>query len=413
MKKEKLSIFENMIWNTVGSFTYLFCQWLLTLIVVRISSDMENAGNLALAISITNIFFSLANFNVRPYLISDLRNKYISNEYSAFRIFTGSISVIGCAVYSVFFGYSDKQFATIMLYMLFKLGESWVDLLHGFEQKVSRMDIGGISLFVRGILSVFSFTVTLYYTDDVNKSIVVMAVCTFCFILIYDCNMASKFVNYVPKISMGKIRKMFFEFLPVAFGAFVNTVSSNVPRQVLEAKMGSNALGYYSTIATPAVIVQVAASYVFNPVLTQFALLYNERKKREFIKLVIKISGVLVGLSVICIVGAFILGEWGLLFLYGERIQEYVYLFMPVIYYTCLNAFVWFFWNLLVIMRKMKHLLIINIVGAIFCLGIMNPIISVCGMNGVSYIMIVYSIVILLMMLGVMVKEICKTDLVE
>ena len=81
MKKEKLSIFENMIWNTIGSFTYLVCQWLLTLIVVRISSDMENAGNLALAISITNIFFSLANFNVRPYLVSDLKNKYIHGMY--------------------------------------------------------------------------------------------------------------------------------------------------------------------------------------------------------------------------------------------------------------------------------------------------------------------------------------------
>ena len=408
MEKKKLSVFENMIWNTIGSFTYLICQWLLTLIVVRISSDMENAGNLALAISITNIFFNLANFNVRPYLISDLKNRYTSNEYSAFRMLTGSFSIIGCAVYSLLFGYSDKQFIAIMLYMLFKLGESWVDLLHGFEQRVSRMDIGGISLFVRGILSIFSFSVTLYYTDDVNKSIAVMAISTISFIVVYDCTIASKFVNYVPKINVQKTTKMFFEFLPVTVGSFVNTVSATVPRQVLEAKMGSDTLGYYSTIATPAVIVQVAASYVFNPVLTQFALLYNENKKSEFVKLVIKISGVLVTLSIICIVGALILGEWGLVFLYGERIQEYVYLFMPVIYYTCLNAFVWFFWILLVIMRKMKHLLIINIVGAIFCLGIMNPIISVCGMNGVSYTMIAYSIVILLMMLSVMVKEICK-----
>ena len=58
MKKiKKLTVFENLIWNTIGSFTYLICQWLLTLIVVRASTGFENAGNLALAISITNIFF--------------------------------------------------------------------------------------------------------------------------------------------------------------------------------------------------------------------------------------------------------------------------------------------------------------------------------------------------------------------
>ena len=65
MKSEKkLSVYENLIWNTIGSFTYLICQWLLTLIVVRVSDGFGNAGNLALAISVTNIFFNLACFNV-------------------------------------------------------------------------------------------------------------------------------------------------------------------------------------------------------------------------------------------------------------------------------------------------------------------------------------------------------------
>ena len=89
MKSEKkLSVYENLIWNTIGSFTYLICQWLLTLIVVRVSDGFGNAGNLALAISVTNIFFNLACFNVRPYLISDLENKFSSEQYCSLRIFS-------------------------------------------------------------------------------------------------------------------------------------------------------------------------------------------------------------------------------------------------------------------------------------------------------------------------------------
>ena len=97
MKSEKkLSVYENLIWNTIGSFTYLICQWLLTLIVVRVSDGFGNAGNLALAISVTNIFFNLACFNVRPYLISDLENKFSSEQYCSFRIFSCASSVLLC-----------------------------------------------------------------------------------------------------------------------------------------------------------------------------------------------------------------------------------------------------------------------------------------------------------------------------
>lgn len=129
------------------------------------------AGNLALAISVTNIFFNLACFNVRPYLISDLENKFSSEQYCSFRIFSCASSVLLCFIYSSFFRYSKEQMLCIMLYMVFKLTEAWVDLYHGFEQRNSRMDIGGISLFARGILSVVSFTVALKLTQSVNWGI--------------------------------------------------------------------------------------------------------------------------------------------------------------------------------------------------------------------------------------------------
>lgn len=406
--KKKLTIFENLIWNTIGSFTYLICQWLLTLIVVRGLDDMANAGNLSLAISITNIFFNLACFNVRPYLVSDLNNRYTAGEYTFFRILTCGFAIVACAGYLCLFDYTSEQFTCIMLYMVFKLGEAWVDLLHGFEQRKSRMDIGGISLFIRGILSIGSFGIALHFTESVNLSIAVMAVCTIGFILVFDVPMAGQFEKCVPTFNVKKMLRIFTELLPVMIGSFMSSVGANLPRQVLEMKEGSENLGYYSTVATPAVIVQVAASYVFNPVLTRFAELYNGDKKKEFVKLVAQISGVLIGLSLVCICGAAVLGKWGLGFLYGERIRQYSYLFMPVIYYTCLNAFVWFFWNLLILMRKLKVLLIVNAIGLAVCIGIMNKMISVFGMNGVSYTLIWYSVVLIVMMLVVMIRDLCE-----
>ena len=41
-----LSIKQNMLWNSFGSITYLACQWLITILVVRLSSGYEAAGTL-------------------------------------------------------------------------------------------------------------------------------------------------------------------------------------------------------------------------------------------------------------------------------------------------------------------------------------------------------------------------------
>lgn len=399
MKREKkeLSIIENLIWNSMGSFTYLICQWLLTLIIVRGFNDLEGAGYFALAISITNIFFNLACFNVRPYLVSDLTNYYKAEEYSAFRIVTCVFSFVLCCVYTGLFKYSSEQISCVILYMIFKLGEAGVDLLHGFEQRKSRMDIGGISLFARGILSLVSFIIGMKLTGNINVGIVLMTICTWGFIFIYDMPQAKKFEKYVPKIEWKRLRDIFLEFLPLTIGGVLSSLGPNLPKQMLESVHGSESLGIYSTVATPAVFVQVAATYIFNPMLTEFARLYYLGEEKKFAKMIMKITLFLFGLSIISLIGAKILGKWGLTLLYGEVIGQYEELFLPVIVFTCLNALVWFLWNILIILREMKVLLIINLIGVVVCGLIMIPMIHQFGMQGVNYTLIVYTFTLLLL----------------
>ena len=56
MAVKKLSIKANMLWNSIGSMTYLGCQWLVTIFVVRLSSGYDAAGLLSLAMAVVGIF---------------------------------------------------------------------------------------------------------------------------------------------------------------------------------------------------------------------------------------------------------------------------------------------------------------------------------------------------------------------
>lgn len=396
MEENKLSFSQNLLWNSAGSLVYTVCQWLLTFLVVRVSLNFENAGYLSLAISVTNIFYTITCFSVRPYLVSDIKGKYTSKEYSAFRIFTCFLSFILCAGYLCFFNYNLTQLLCILFYMLYKVGEGYVDLLHSIEQRASRMDIGAKSMILRGVFSILTFSITLFLWNDIVLSVFTMTIVSIVLILIYDFPKIKKFASITPQIKKESIVKIFFEFLPLVIGIFVNTLAATLPRQFLEGILGNESLGIYSTVATPAVIVQVFASYIFNPMQLSMAEMVNENRKKEFISLLKKTTFVVILIGIVSSIGAYLLGSWGLNFLYGSKTAEYSYLLIPMVIYTSLNAYVWFLNNVLIIFRKLKFLMVINAIGLIVSLCLSKVMIFKFGMNGVSYISILYSILLII-----------------
>ena len=76
---KKLSMKQSILWNSWGSMFYLGCQWLLTILVVRISG-VDNAGLLSLAMSVSNIWYSLAVYGMRNFQVSDT-NENIQTVY--------------------------------------------------------------------------------------------------------------------------------------------------------------------------------------------------------------------------------------------------------------------------------------------------------------------------------------------
>ena len=116
---EKLSVKANMIWNSVGSMTYLACQWLTTIFVVRLSSGYDDAGILSLAMSVVGIFGTFANYKMGTYQISDIRRENTVGEYMGFRLFTLAGAFVACMVYAAL-TCDPAALLTIALFYAFK-----------------------------------------------------------------------------------------------------------------------------------------------------------------------------------------------------------------------------------------------------------------------------------------------------
>ena len=148
---------KQAIYNTLGNTIYLFCIWILTVLIVRISG-YEDAGVFSIAMSIANIFYMINIFGMRSYQVSDVNNQFSSGCYIASRYFTIAAGAVMCVFYLAFVGYEQTLFITVLLFFGYRSFESMSDVYFGELQKCNRLDICFYSMSGKGIISVLLFT---------------------------------------------------------------------------------------------------------------------------------------------------------------------------------------------------------------------------------------------------------------
>ena len=139
MEEKKVSIQKSIIWNSAGSMVYLITQWLISVLVVRLSG-VETAGILTLAMSVNNVFYSIAMQGIRNYQVSDMKEKYTSGIYVSSRLIICILSFLVCVGYALIAGYSYGSSLCIVAYCLFKMGEAFYDVRNLAEKMADGLD---------------------------------------------------------------------------------------------------------------------------------------------------------------------------------------------------------------------------------------------------------------------------------
>jgi len=394
----KKNLKENFIWNSIGSLIYLFLQWILTVVVVRVL-NYEAAGSYSLATSAATMFHALALYSIRNFQVSDTKDEYTSGVYIFHRFLTCGIAFIFCILSNTVQGYTAEQLLCIVFYMLFKLSESFVDVYHGIDQKALRMDIIGKSYIIRGCLTAIVFCLVLVITKDLNLAILLMGAASILVIIVYDRPSANRFQSTNPEINWGQILSLFKKGFWLFLCTFLSNMIFVIPKYMLESYWGKEFLGIYSSIATPTIVVQVAATLVFNPLITVFAYYHDNKDWGKFWKALIKTCGAIIGIGAISVIGAALFGEWGLRLLFGESIVPYTYLLVPIVITTLLTAVARLFYMILTVIRDYRGLAISGFIAVVACVAIGPLLVGRYDMSGTNYSMMIPLIIQIIFMI--------------
>lgn len=388
MEFNKTKIKLNIIWNSFGSSSYLFFQWLISILAARILG-FEDAGVLSLAMTVTNIFTCIALFGMRNFQVSDLDEKYSNTTYIKSRIITSIIAIIACLIFIMTQSYTTEQIISIIIYMIFRVSESFADVLHGIEQKAWRMDIIGKSFMLRGITMFLIAILFMIVTKNIVLAILGITIVTSIDILLYDAIKVKHIVGKTAVTNQSDIHKLLKQCLPLAVCLVMTTALASIPRLFLERIYGSEILGIYASIASPTIIIQVLASFIFTPFISLFAEYLKYQDRSKFIKLFIKMISIIVLISIIAIVGSILLGDYIFMLLLGKDIMPYMYLLLPIVLCTIFTALSWFFCMILTVYRNSKALIIGNIIGFIVNISTSSFLIRSFYINGTSYSLLI------------------------
>lgn len=389
---------RNVILNTAGNLVFFASQYLLIILVMRLSGAYAN-GLLSTAMNLANPVLSFACYGMRSFQVSDFAPKYSDRTYLRSRYITVLLAGLGCCGFAMAVSYTAEQRIVIFLYTLCRLSEALVDVWHGYLQKAERMDIVGISFGVRGLASIVSFAAGLAVTHDLVLTLAVMCALNWLYVFAADIPFGRKSADF-SFMGGGTAWALLLECLPLAIYSFLNSSIGSVVKYYCERLCGTEAFGNFNSIFAPVQILQVGAAYIFVPFITLFAHWWTDREGKKFMR------GLLIAFAALAVlwlcggVGAALLGSWAFGLLYGPEILAYMSILQPLVAATIITTLVLILCHLLTVAREMKGLIIGNLAGIAASFVLASPMINAFGTPGAAWATVLSRLVQAAVMLG-------------
>ena len=160
------------------------------------------------------------------FQVSDIRGKYGASTYIRSRVWTCALAValcIGFVAVSALTGenpYSAQQSVCVLLFLGYRMVESLTDIYNAIDQRSGRLDIVGKTYAVRGAVTLASFTLTLWLTQDIVLTLALMLGASLVVFFVYLCRRRGLFARAGAAAERSRAPRCCGECLPLAVYSF-------------------------------------------------------------------------------------------------------------------------------------------------------------------------------------------------
>ena len=396
---------KQMTYNTAGSIVTLFCQWMIMMVIPKMTNFSE-AGVFAIALSICSILNIVATFWLHQQQVADQYTRYSENSYRATRLLTIAISFGLCLLVVLLFDYTLEQNLVIIAYMVYRNLLHYAHIHMATLQIRERLDLAGKCMILEGIVSFIAFVVSYHLTNDLVLSVAVMAV------LGGGIFLGSVAYGYRRVVGRGypwhgtdwtDVSSLMRIGAPLLLSIVAPVAITALPRLILQMTDGEELVGIFGTLAAPTLVIPTLVLGLFAPFIVYFSNLSRKGDMALLRKQYLKMAGLIIILGVFGYLLSWVAAGWVFERIYGDEIVPYVALFdimvLGIAFYSV------GMWGITVLITKEqgRAAAIASAAALVVSIIIFALMIPAHGINGATYgLMLSYGVFGLLISLCVL-----------
>jgi O-antigen/teichoic acid export membrane protein len=324
---------HNIGWVFLGNAGFFGAQW-ANLVILAALGNADDVGAYALGLAIASPVFFSTNLNLRALMATDVQHSYRFGEYLGLRLVTVTASLLIVVAISMALDLSDQARAAVIAVGISKCMEGVSFVFYGLFLQRERMRHMGISLLARGALGTVALAAVMAATHDVALSVLAIVAMWAVVIVVHDVprgGLLAPAGGVRPRWNAGRQLSIARLALPLGIGRGVGSLTTNLPRYLVEGFLGTAALGVFAAIAAVVRAVDLISAAVAQALIPRLAHIYAAERVRRFLRLLWMMTGLSVAASAVALVAAALFGEPFLELLYGaEYVRRDVLLLVTV-----------------------------------------------------------------------------------
>lgn len=317
---------DSYIWNMAGSLLAAF-QSVILLIVLTRTVGLHEAGIFTIAFANANLFMTIGKYGMRNYQVSDLTQQFSFHEYRASRLITCLAMLTVSAAYvtysSLAYSYSPEKSMIILWMCIFKVLDAVEDVYGALCQQKNRLDITSKAMTLRVLFTLLVYILGLILMENQLHALVAATLFSTALLFLFSRWTYSPFREPKRKVNRTLLMKLLKSCFPLFLAAFLSFYIGNAPKYAIDANLSDELQACYGFISMPIFIISLLNSFIFNPILYHISCLWNDGKITAFIIKILRQTGIIVIITLICLAGGYLLGIPVLSFLYNTDLSPY------------------------------------------------------------------------------------------
>lgn len=403
---------SSVIWNSVGG-ALSAGQAAIILIFISYKQGLTVAGMVTIAYAIANLFMSISKYGMRNYQVTDVKDRYTFSDYFYCRCFTTVFTLVLLVVYLiycfVFQDYSPEKSVIFFEVAILKLLDAFEDVYVGRYQQTGRLDIGAKIMAVRLFLSTTFICVLVWIGMNIYISLL-GGIVSSVILDVYLIKTTFKTVGTtVSNMQINNIKHLLKICLPLCIGVTLSIYIGNVPKYMIDAYMNEEVQAVFGYIMMPVFVITLLNQFIYQPMVKDLGDLWERKDVKGFNRNVCKQCFIVMGLTLMIIVGGLLLGLPILSVLYNVDLSAYQTEFAVLLLGGGLYALAYYLNVPITTIRKQNYIAYGYAIAAILSLAFGKYFVLAKGMLGAAVLYLTINVLLVVVYAVVLVVGVKKS----